>query len=174
MDEMTEKDTIKKAMTYYYRTGDKTMVEGVYADELYTEDEYAVFTEYTEKQAASNLVGLVGKDAIKEDDKTEMEEAWRETLPTETETEEEEEGMKTWAICLIIAGSIIVLAAAIIIPVIAVNKKKAAREAAEAVKNAYKRPKIDTTDDKSIDVYADDEAEASVEETPAEATEVTE
>ena len=82
--------------------------------------------------------------------------------------------MKTWVICLIIAGSVIVLAAAIIIPVIIVNKKKAAREAAEAVKNAYKRPKIDTTDDKSIDVYADDEAEASAEETPAEATEVTE
>ena len=54
-----------------------------------------------------------------------------------------------------------------------------AREQAEAIKNAYKRPKIDTTDDKSIDVYADDEAvetaeeatEAVAEEAPVEAEE---
>ena len=171
MDEMTEKDTIKKAMTYYYRTGDTEMVKSVYEAELYTEEEYNVFVEYTTKQAANKMVSLVGKDVMKEDDVTAIEEAWRNTLPTETEEETEEEGLKTWAICLIIAGSVIVVAAAVIIPVIILSKKKAAREQAEAIKNAYKRPKIDTTDDKSIDVYADDEAEATVEETAPEATE---
>ena len=39
------------------------------------------------------------------------------------------------------------------------NKKKAAKQAAEATVNAYKRKKIDTTDDKSIDVYATDDEE---------------
>ncbi len=163
MNEMTEKDTIKKAMTYFYRTGDLELVKELYEDELYTEEEYEVFTEYTTKQQGklASIVGLVGE--IKEDDKTAIEEGWRKTLPVKTEETTEEEGLETWAICLIIAGGVIVLAAAIIIPVIILGKKKEAREKAEAIKNAYKRPKIDTTDDKSIDVYADDE-----EETPAE------
>ena len=168
MEEKTETTTLQDAMAYYYRTGDKTLIEELHGDELYTDDEYAVFVEYTEEQAACNLVCLVGKadKVIKEDDVTAMEEGWRSTLPVETETEEEDEGLETWAICLIIAGAVVVVAAAVIIPVVILSKKKAAREQAEAIKNAYKRPKIDTTDDKSIDVYADDEAEA-----PAEATE---
>ena len=43
------------------------------------------------------------------------------------------------------------------------EKKKAEKAEAEATVNAYKRKKIDTTDDKSIDVYADDEAEKTEE-----------
>ncbi len=173
MEEKTETTTLQDAMAYYYRTGDKTLIEELHSDELYTDDEYAVFVEYTEKQAACNLVGLVGKadKVIKADDLTEMEEGWRSTLPVEEVTEEEEKGLETWAICLIIAGAVVVVAAAVIIPVVILSKKKAAREQAEAIKNAYKRPKIDTTDDKSIDVYADDEAEATAEEAPVEAAE---
>jgi hypothetical protein len=174
MDDLTEKDTIKKAMTYYYRTGDTKLVKELLDKKLYTEEEYEVFTEYTEKQTVQTLVGLVGKDVIKSADKTAMAEDWKSTLPTEVKVTVEEEGLETWAICLIIAGSVLVVAAAVIIPVVILSKKKAAREQAEAIKNAYKRPKIDTTDDKSIDVYADDTAEeAPAEEAPVEATEET-
>ena len=37
------------------------------------------------------------------------------------------------------------------------KKKKAKKAEDEATVNAYKRKKIDTTDDKSIDVYAEEE-----------------
>ncbi|MBO5736613.1 MAG: hypothetical protein J6S04_02285 [Clostridia bacterium] len=172
----TDNENIQKARTYFYRTGDKALIEELYKDTLYTEDEYNLFLEYTESQKAIDFVGLVGaKDkVIKPDDVDAMEEDWRTALPKEEEVATEEEGLETWAICLIIAGAVIVVAAAVTIPVVILSKKKAAREQAEAIKNAYKRPKIDTTDDKTIDVYADDNAEeAPVEEAPAEVVEET-
>ena len=169
----TDNENIQKARTYFYRTGDKTLIEELYKDTLYTEDEYNLFLEYTESQSMIDFVGLVGaKDkVIKADDVDAMEEGWRATLPTEEEVVEEEEGLEVWAICLIIAGAVIVVAAAITVPVVILSKKKAAREQAEAIKNAYKRPKIDTTDDKTIDVYADDEAEEAVVEATEEVVE---
>lgn len=166
MNDLTEKDTIKKAMTYYYRTGDAKLVEELYNDGLYEEDEYKVFTDFTAAQKANDLISIVGKadDVIKAEDKDTMEEGWRSTLPSETETADEESGLQTWQICLIIAAAVIVVAVAVTVPVIILSKKKAAREEAEATVNAYKRKKIDTTDDKSIDVYADEETEAETEE----------
>lgn len=161
----TEKDTLKKAMTYYYREGKIDLVKKVYDEKLYSEEEYKAFEKYVTdlgENKADKIIGLVGK--VKGADTTAMEEDWRSTLPTKVEVEVEEEGLETWAICLIIAGAVVVVAAAIIIPVIILGKKKAKREAQEAITNAYKRPKIDTTDDKTIDVYADD----AEEETPAE------
>jgi ferredoxin len=162
---LTEKDTLKKAMTYYYREGKIDLVKKVYDEKLYSEEEYKAFEKYVTdlgENKADKIIGLVGK--VKGADTTAMEEDWRSTLPTKVEVEVEEEGLETWAICLIIAGAVVVVAAAIIIPVIILGKKKAKREAQEAITNAYKRPKIDTTDDKTIDVYADD----AEEETPAE------
>jgi hypothetical protein len=188
----TEKDAIKKAMTYYYLTGDKyyeseeyeTLIEELYkADELYTEDEYKVFKEYVEAAKEFGTIenvnengvyagiGLVGK--MNETDTTALTEAWRSTLPTEEETEEEESSWGTLEICLVVAGSVLVVAAAIAAAVLVANKKKAEREAIEATVNAYKRRKVDTTDDKTIDVYADDveETEEAQAETVEETTE---
>ena len=54
------------------------------------------------------------------------------------------------------------------------KKKEAEAKRAEAIVNAYQRKKIDTMDDKTIDVYADEEeTEASVEETMEETAEET-
>ena len=162
----TEKDTVKKAMTYYYRTGDAELIEGLKKAELYKATEYELFTEYVAASQAeggfgkeTDLISLVGKfdDVVSDADKDAMNEGWRATLPAEKETTEEESGLETWAICLIVAAGVVVLAVAIIVPVMIVSKKRAEKAAAEATVNAYKRKKIDTTDDKSIDVYADDE-----------------
>ena len=187
IDEKTDKDSIKAAMKYYYRTGKDDLVKEWYEEKgLYTEEEYNVFKEFVAEHPATQkaVISSVGNydKVVKADDVTAMQEDWESTLPAEVVVTTEESGLPTWAICLIIAGSVIVVAAAVLIPIIILSKKKAAREQAEAVKNAYKRPKIDTTDDKSIDVYADDEAEEvaveeateapaeaeAVEETPAE------
>ena len=59
---------------------------------------------------------------------------------------------------------------AVVLIVLHSNKKAKEREA-EATVNAYKRKKIDTTDDLSIDVYADEEVEETTAETVEEVTE---
>ncbi len=158
-------------MQYYYQTGSDALYQEVLS--LYNEnkqeevaDFIEMFTEGTFK-TEDKFVALVGK--INATDAEAMEEDWRSSLLSETE-EEEEGGLPTWAIVLIVCGSVLVVAAGAIIPtVIVLNKKKAKKRREEAIVSAYKHKKLDTTDDKSIDVYADEEpAEAPVEETPAE------
>ena len=172
--DMTEKDTVKKAMTYYFRTGDADLIKELADAELYTNNgdksEYAVFQAYVNGNYGTekDFIGLVG--AVNKADQEAIKEDWRATLPAETEEVEEEGGLETWAICLIVAAAVVVVAVAIAVPVVIVNKNKAAKAEAEATVNAYKRKKIDTTDDKTIDVYADEETEEAQAETVEEAT----
>ena len=89
-------------------------------------------------------------------------------LQEEEEVTQEDKGLPAWAIWLIVVGSVLVVATAVTVPlVIVAKKKKEARKKAEAMVNAYKRKKIDTTDDKTIDVYADDKAEEATENAEA-------
>ena len=88
----------------------------------------------------------------------------------------DEGGLPDYAIWLIVIGCVVVAAAIIAVPVVISSKKKAAKKREEeATVNAYKRKKIDTTDDKSIDVYADEEkAEEASEEAEEELSEAEE
>ena len=106
---------------------------------------------------------------VKSSDAEEINQMWVDFVTPDIEeetTETEEKGLETWAIVLIVVGSVIVaagIAVGVIFLVKAQNKKKeAARKAAETV-NLAKR-KIDTTDDKSIDVYADETETVETEE----------
>lgn len=112
----------------------------------------------------SYFMNMVG--ALSEEDADAMEEAWKGTL--EKAADEEEEGWATWQKVLlgvgIGAGVLIVAAAVAVVLVVRAKKKKKAAEEAEIVEAGRKKPVIDTTDDKSIDVYADDEPEAPAEE----------
>ena len=102
---------------------------------------------------------------MKDSDAEEIEESIGDYLREEKEEVVEEKGLPTWAIVLIVVGGVLVVAAAVVVSVVIVSKKKAAKAEAEATVNAYKnKKKIDTTDDKSIDVYADKEAEEKTEE----------
>ena len=156
---------LQALMRYYFRTGDKTelykAVEDLYNE--YRQAEYKKFKENTELKQESDFVAFVGK--MTDADEEAIQEAWANYLLTETEEEEtESKKLETWVIVLIAVGGALVLAAAILVPVlIHSSKKKAAKAKADATVNAYKRKKIDTTDDKSIDVYADEEP-AQVEE----------
>lgn len=88
------------------------------------------------------------------------------------EETKDESGLPGYAIGLIVAGSVLLVGAGVAIPLVIVMKKKKAKKLEmEATVNAYKRKKIDTTDDKSIDVYADENAETPVEETAEETVE---
>lgn len=149
---------LQTAMKYYFQTGERTLFDAV--KDLYSEyqiEKFDAFVNNAELKEYSHFATLVGE--INEDDKEAIEEAWKTSLLTETEEEAEDEGMPTWALWLIIGGSVVVVAVAAWIIVKQLNAKKAKKMAEEATVNAYKRKKIDTTDDKSIDVYADDEAE---------------
>ena len=107
-----------------------------------------------------------------ESDIEDIDEAWDGLLlyPEEEETAADE-GMETWLIVLIVLGSVIFVAAAIsVVVTMYIKKKNAAKREADAIVNSYKRQRIDTTDDKTIDVYADEEevAEETTEEPASE------
>ncbi len=106
----------------------------------------------------SDLVQQVS--AISESDEEAMREAWKAQLPYPVEEEEESEGLPWWAITLIVVGSVLVVGAAVTVLCVMIMQKKKKQAEDDAIVNAHKKVKIDTTDDKSIDVYAD--------ETPAE------
>ena len=154
---------LKNAMNYYFTTGDKTAFEAVKG--LYTDYQKEKFGEFVSKVESGEyktqdyFVQFVGK--MTETDAEEIETSIGDYLLSEKEEVVEEESLPTWAIVLIVVGSVLVVAAAVTIPlVIVLKKKKAAKAEAEATVNAYKnKKKIDTTDDKSIDVYADENSE---------------
>ena len=169
IDEYSDNSELQAVMTYYFRTGKTDAYDAVKS--LYEEKtEQKYFNEFKDKFAkdAENKLELesyffdrVG--VMKEADVEAIDEAWVNSLRIEEE-EEEESGLPGWAIALIVAGGVIVVLAATLIPtVIVLSEKKAKAKAAEETVNAYKRKKIDTTDDKSIDVYADEEQEAAEE-----------
>ncbi len=176
IDEYEDNTDLQNAMTYYFRTGEIKAYEDVKS--LYDEKtEQKYFNEFKDKFSAttdkleleSYFFDFVGE--MKEADKKSIDEAWVKSLRSEEETDEES-GLPGWAIGLIVAGGVIVVLSTALIPtLIVLSKKKAKAKAAEETVNAYKRKKIDTTDDKSIDVYADENAEESVEETTEEAAE---
>ena len=157
----SQNSILQDLMTYYFRTG-KTAVAETWA--LYDEYQQEKFTEFKNGnfKLESAFVKAIGK--VSSADQEAIDAAWAASLLVEEEsstTTASESGLNKWVIVAIVAAGVIVLAAAIVIPVVVVNKKAAQRRAREATVNAYKRKKIDTTDDKTIDVYADDEAEAT-------------
>lgn len=96
--------------------------------------------------------------AMKESDEEAIGEAWRTSLKTLPEAEESEgltTKQKIW-IGVGVGAGVIVIAAAVATVVI-VCKKKAKEKADREATAIRKKPVIDTTDDKSIDVYASDE-----------------
>ncbi len=169
--EYSSNKNTQNLIQYYFRTDGKMdeAVEKLYDEEL-LEEVRGKFAADGELKKETSFISLVGE--IKADDQTAIAEAWADSLLSEEE-EVEEEKFPVWAICLIVAGSVLVVAAAVTIPLVIVSKKRKAQQAeeAEATVMAYKH-KIDTTDDKTIDVYADDTTEETTEETVEEPKEV--
>ena len=197
IDSYTDNSQLQAVMDYYFKTGSQKAFDNVRdVEDLYTEyqkDEFDAFVKMfdVEDNAETDEVegfkgtGILETECIAvvgrmtEEDVEAIEENWADSLLSETVEEEEEEGLPTWAIILIIVGGVLVLAGATAGVWYYVAKKKAAAKKAESVVNAYQRKKIDTTDDKTIDVYADEEtaeeteeeAPVATEEAPAEAEE---
>ena len=174
-DAISEAHTdLQNALKYYFQTG-KTVVYDNLKDQ-YSEKRQEEFTAFTarfgegkEFSLYNAFVAQVG--AMKAEDSDAIGEYWTNALTLEVEDVEEEKGLATWAIVLIVVGSVLVVAAAVLVPVLVVRAKKRKKaRLEEATVNAYKRKKIDTTDDKTIDVYADEEQEETNAENAEETT----
>lgn len=181
----TADSELKGVLDYVFRTGSMeafTDVEDLYS--AYQIEEAKAFYEHrlsTNKSAtdystrfkddAGNyydretyFINLVG--AVSTEDSESIADGWAATL---IEREEEtEETFPVWAIVLISVGGALIVAAAITVPCVMQYKKKKKARADREATAVRKRKTIDTTDDKSIDVYADERAEQ-----PVEATETT-
>ncbi len=186
---------LSNAIRYYFYTGeseqfqkniDEAVEYGKKINHLYTEKEQEVFKAFTEGKGYS-LDGkeIFAETSFKDGDASyrtysyfrtmlgEMSEADKEAnakhwqtagLAYFTPPEEEETGLAWWAWLLIGIGIAVVVAAAVMIPVyfLVIKKKKNAAP--------KQRMAVDTTDNRDIDVYADEEKEqeSEAEETPAE------
>jgi hypothetical protein len=161
---------LQNAMTYFFRTGKTDAYEAV-KEEVYNETKQTAFADFKAKfegdtpefQLENTYFTLMGR--ISDEDAEAINQSWVDLLTPDKEETASESGLPVWAIILIVAGSVLVAGAVAVIVILKVRKVKKAKREAEATVNAYKRKKIDTTDDKSIDVYADDEEETA-EETP--------
>ena len=185
LSEYSSKTESQNLIKYFFSAGtlldsDATKLDqeviDLYKDESKAEKEQDAFykevvAKFTATEGAaaelvteSELIGLVGK--LTDDDKEAIETAWKDSLLKTEEEEEEDSSLPGWAIALIVVGAVLVVAGGASVPVTLYFKKKAAaKKEAEATINAYRRKKIDTTDDKTIDVYADEKEEEV--ETPA-------
>ena len=172
-----EDSETQSAMRYYFRTGETELYNAVKA--LYEKEESNEIdafightvsanksaTDYTKKfkdgdkfyDVESYFYQMLGK--VNETDADAMKAGWETYLRHETEEETEDE-FPGWAIALIIVGSVLVAGGVAFIVIWQVRKAKKAQREQEIV-SLGKRKYIDTTDDKSIDVYADDAEETS-------------
>ena len=100
----------------------------------------------------SDLINMVGSTYSEANEK-EIRSEWKELLPYPVVTVTEE-SMPWWGILLIVVGATLVVGGGVTALLIVLHQKKVKKAEADATVNAYKRKKIDTTDDKSIDVYA--------------------
>ncbi len=189
-----EDDVLENALTYIFHTGERSLLNEV--ETLYDDihiNEYKAFADSTKSanesatDYATKFVDgenkhydrityyirlLGGKSAIKSADIDAIESSWAGTLEEETATASDD-SFPVWAIVLIVIGSVLVVGAAVAVPVTIHLKKKAARQ--KAIESTrVRKNRLDTTDDKSIDVYADEEETSeenaeTAQETPAEA-----
>lgn len=188
----SDNTALQNVMNYYFRTGKTEAFDAVKdVEDLYTKYQKDTFAEFLKKFAKDGefegktegkYINLVGR--MTDADKEAIDESWAGYLLSKEEVVEDN-SLPTWALILIIVGGVLIVAAGVTVPLVISAKKKAAKKREQdAIVSAYKRKKIDTTDDKSIDVYADEkteeaeaqpeEAEETVEETMEEATEESE
>ncbi len=171
-----DRTALSTAVKYYFYTGktelfyeniEEAKTESGKTDyELYHKDDIADFDAYTKAghTLRSDFIHAIGK--MSEADEENLNSYWKTTLEHYTapeSTEETEGGLPAWAGALIgIAVGIVVIGIAVGVYLVIRSKKS---EEAETEEKMF----VDTTDDKSVDVYSDEPTPA--EETPEETSE---
>lgn len=182
--ETYENTDVKNAMNYYFGTGTSEKFDKAVEKEedIYDANQIKEFGEFKalfaeggkyENAFANKYTKLLGVE--KKADVEAIDADWELCILQGNVQEAKEEGMDGWVLALIISGGAIVVIAIAAAIIINRKKKAALKKEQEATINAYKRKKIDTTDDKTIDVYAEEpKAEETAEETSEETVEVVE
>lgn len=175
------KSNLSSALTYYFRTGKTDLFYSNIQDAIdlgkkdnycYTEDEKTAFKNFTENKEIENTLGENDKEkqfldeenvyyrtrsyfikplgTVREADNEAMENYWKGYLRNYTPTEEEEkEGLEDWELALAIGVPVLAIAVAGAVAWYVLSKKK--RAASEEEKP--ERMRVDTTDDRDLDVY---------------------
>ncbi len=165
-----EETALSQEIIDLYNDDNKPEEKDAFYKEVLGKFTVAEGAEKAELATESEIIGLVGK--ITKKDKNKIATAWKDSLLSPKKAAAKDEKLPGWAVALIVVGSVLIVAAGAAVPVVMyIKKKEAAKKEAEATVNAYRRKKIDTTDDKTIDVYAEDKA---AEEPAKEAEEVAE
>lgn len=190
-------ESLKLALQYYFRTGELTAYDeflkeakkqgykDYYRYGEYAQAEIAAFRNHTahgENDFATKFkdgdeyydretyfINRIG--AMKKSDAEAIEKIWRTDFVKPLPDLSSDDGAwstakNVWVSIAVAAGAIAVITG-ITLPIVISHKKKA-KLAADREATRVRKPKIDTTDDKSIDVYATEEKPA---ETAAETTE---
>ena len=179
--------TLSTALTVYFYSGstqyfkdniDFAVENGKEEDYLYDEETQKAFYAFADEgkegdeelsfkdhRTRSSFITQLGK--FSEADQEAYDTYWTNKLEHYT-VAETGSGLPGWAWALIGVGIALVVTAAVLIPVFVIRAKK---------KKAAQQPKkqllaVDTTDDRSVDVYATEEPEPAEPEEPAEEPEV--
>lgn len=188
---------LSAALKVYFRTGSTDSVDAIwkeYGNDALSDNDKKEFdafvghklserkpvsatqtpNDYTEKfkdgakyyDVESYYFGMLG-DNYSDVDEENLVEDWKKSiyLAATSGSDDEAEGLAWWAWLLIAVGGAAVAVGGVFLGIYLRKRSKAAME--ERMRNSKTRKKIDTTDDKTIDVYADDNAV----ETPAEEAE---
>ncbi len=161
---------VESVLRYVFRTGKVDKYNAIKDNDEYFDDaQRAKISSFIEDTTASYrqsyYVSMVG--AYKTADFDAIEANWVDyvTPDVDEDVEETSKGLETWQIVLIVVSGVIVLAGLVgmvVYFVLASKKKKEEEARANEVVNAYKK-RIDVTDDKSVDVYSNDEEKEEVE-----------
>ncbi len=168
---------VDAVLNYVFRTGKVDKYTAIKNnDEYFDDDQRNAIKTFVEDTTASYrqsyFVSMVG--AYKTADSDAIDSYWTDYVTPDVEEEETTQtaGLKAWQIILIIVSGVIVgagIGGMIAYFIYESTKKKEAAARANQVANAYKK-RIDVTDDKSVDVYSDDEEETVEEATQTQET----
>ncbi len=165
-ENLKEAEDAGKSETYLYSEKEKAAFLAFTKGEGYKDAETELWTkdDYKGKRTMASFVTFIGQ--MQEDHIEEQDEYWRGTLQRYTvPTEEEEEGLPAWAWALIgVCIGVVVIGAVIAVVVVVRSKNKD-----EAPKE--EKMHVDTTDDRSVDVYAPETPEEAHEAPAPEAVE---
>ncbi len=172
------KTNLSNAIKYYFYTGetqqfydniDEAKTETGKENTLYSPEEVSEFAEYVGggNQLRSDFVKRIGK--LSQTDEDAIKDYWRLTLQHYTApTEEESGGLPAWSWAIIGVGiGVIVIGVGVCVFLLL---KKSDEDENEKEEKMF----VDTTDDRSVDVYSDAAPEESSEEPSEESSEKTE
>ncbi len=183
-----ENDLLSEAMKYYFYTGETTLFEEnireaadgndgdteyLYSQEV--QDAFKAFAGNEEVTYGGNTYKFVDEAGVSyrtrsyfvtrlgrmnDADRDSFENYWKTSVLEHYEPPvEEDKGLEGWKIAVIVVACALAVVAAAIVTAAVLLKKKRKQNAPKE-----ERMHVDTTDDKDIDVYADDDREAPADE----------